>query len=279
MTNNNKEPNTCLQLHKTQLWFQSIINSQLGLIHNKDSIDEQIAEDDGIEAIKRMNIYHQGYFNRLLQCLRAEFPLLCHAFSQKWFDEMALRYLAQHPSRSRNLNDLGKAFPEFLNADRPDFQSSEKIPAFDFIVSLARFERCQSEVYRGHGIENTDFALFDDIENSDFNSIELKLAPSLRLLHSTFDLCAYAKQQQPIDHQAPKPQPQHIMISRINYRVLCNPIKPWQFEFLKHLQNDCSVKRAIKAIKYKDDNIPGYLPIWISYCVELGAFSDYNTIN
>ena len=266
-------------MHKTQQWFQNIINSQLGLIHNKDSIDKQIAEDNGIEAIKRMNIYHQGYFNRLLQCLRAEFPLLCHAFSQSWFDEMALRYLAQHPSRSRNLNNLGKVFPDFLNTDRPDSQHREKVPAFDFIVSLARFERYQSEVYRGHGIENTDFALFEDIENSDFNNIELKLAPSLRLLHSTFDLCTFATQQQPIDQQTPKPQ--YIMISRINYRVICNPIKPWQFEFLKHLQNDCSVKKAIKEItsQYKDDNIQGYLPIWIRFCVELGAFSAYNTIN
>ncbi len=258
-----------------------IQQAQQALGLEKEQIDSVVNADFGIDIRRRLGIYHNGYFSRLLQCMRAEFSLLHGALSSDWFDEMALRYLTFCPPRSGNLNDLGASFPDFLESDRPDKNDIQKTPAFDFLISLARLERLKAEVGRGPGIETLDLSVFNNIEYNDFKTMSLVTAPSLKLLATSFDLFSYNSQSRRTSNNLPEQKPQYLAIYRQNYAVKIEPICQWQFEFLtlacqNGLNNSVAEIQNTVQLRFPDVNIYGHLPVWLMHCAEMYFFTRIN---
>ncbi len=278
---------------RLQRWLQRVATEPAGLQKGIEraqaslglsavQLGEVINESVGPSAQRRLGIYHNGYFSRLLQCMRAEFPLLYNALDNNWFDQMAMRYLAHMPSRSPNLNELGKHFPAFLHRDRPDKNEAEKSPAFDFIEQLAQLERYKSEIARGPGIEQLNLESLETVEHQDPASYDLALAPSVRLMQSDFALCPYMQPSYREQHPVPEQIPQYIALSRRNYGLLIREIEPWQFVFLCSLNRDgdkandetCIAERLVGlAETYPRQGIVARAPFWLAECAEAGYFS------
>src|SRR5260221_992636 len=68
---------------------------------------------------QRLAIYARSHARRLIECLREEFPTLRLFVGDQVFDLFAGAYIANRPSRSHSLYDLGAGFAEFLDATRP----------------------------------------------------------------------------------------------------------------------------------------------------------------
>lgn len=99
----------------------------------------------GTSAIsERLAIYRRAYYERLLSCMRAEYPVLLHLLGRETFDTFATTYIQACPPRSYTLADLGSRFAGWLDETRP---SSESWP--NLIIDLARLERAFIEVYDG----------------------------------------------------------------------------------------------------------------------------------
>ncbi len=104
----------------------------------------------------RLQIYGRAYFGRLLECLKAQFPAVCHSIGDEAFDGLAFGYLIQHPSTSYSLASLGSSFESYLLATRParHDDSDSTVPDFaDFLIDLTRLERIYNEVFDGPGPE------------------------------------------------------------------------------------------------------------------------------
>lgn len=108
-----------------------------------------------LSAEQRLELYRRTYHQRLGGCLRDSYPALRHALGDELFDDFAREYLEAHPPRGTSLATLGTAFPDYLQATRPDrdLPSDEREPWADFLVDLARAERTFWEVYDGPGVE------------------------------------------------------------------------------------------------------------------------------
>ena len=72
-------------------------------------------------SVERLEIYAGAYYARLLECLRAEYPIMAEAMGTELFDEFAVEYLQRYPSHSYTLNDLGGQFRKVSGGDPPDF--------------------------------------------------------------------------------------------------------------------------------------------------------------
>jgi hypothetical protein len=226
----------------------------------------------GLNAGQRLGIYQRGYNLRLLECMRAEYPLLSNAFSADWFDQMALHYLLANPSCSTSLNDLSVGFPAFLRNDRPDKNQQEKVNAFDFLISLAEFERAKIETSRGKGSEGTDVEQFLSIETTDLNCLEVRLADNVRIVHAQFDLLSYLERvdSDQIDHIE---HDQFIIVCRENYCLRYFEISAWQFDLVRELEGSRGIGGVIEGIAqaYPSQPIYGLAPVFLTQLAMKGA--------
>ena len=91
--------------------------------------------EDGppIGRVRRLSVYSNAYFLRLLESLGSDFEAVKRALGEGRFRSLAAEYLAQTPSRSWNITDLGSGFPGFVKTHAPSLE-------FPFLPDLAELE-------------------------------------------------------------------------------------------------------------------------------------------
>ena len=80
-----------------------------------------IAPAHPFSAEKRLTIYHYGYRARLIEALGYDFPKCKTLLGEDKFQEVALEYLARHPSEHYSVRYFGKNFIHFLKKNKTDF--------------------------------------------------------------------------------------------------------------------------------------------------------------
>ena len=250
----------------------SAADAHYGLSHQ-----EVIRSSEGKPSLDRIMIYARGYVLRLMECLRAEYPVLQNLMGEELFDSFAMKYLVHLPSKSFTLFDLGKYFPDYLKASHPKLNKDDpKREQFEFPVEIARFERAKSEVYRNKGIEG----LQNHTENEPFDFLflginSIAVSPCLFLLELQFPVLDFVTHVECGEHPPiPLARKNYTTISRINYRVHATEIEPWQWHYLQALEktgnSDEAVKQCSIACEKPEETIRAELLIWIPIAVHLG---------
>lgn len=73
-----------------------------------------ITPNDRMSGFERLEIYARQYWFRLLDCLYDDYPALRAFLGERRFHKLCRDYLAQHPSTSWTLRNLGSALPDFI---------------------------------------------------------------------------------------------------------------------------------------------------------------------
>jgi len=109
------DPLVPLELKDIQTWFSGVIRQKM-IQHQQDRIDfdevnTYIAETDELSAPFRMQLYNESYWLRLLEVLRADFPLVVRLFGSDEFDRIiGVPYLEFAPPRHWSLNNICDRF-------------------------------------------------------------------------------------------------------------------------------------------------------------------------
>ena len=236
-------------------------------------------------SIERLEVYANAYYARLLECLRDEFPALLHAVGEEVFDGLAFGYLQSYPSRSYTLSELSRRFAEYLEETRPEEEGdADGAPSWpDFMIDLARLERCYSEVFDGPGAERLKLLGADELREISPDAwvrARLLVVPCLRLLSVRFPVHEYAtavrEKQEP---DLPDPEPTWLAVSRINYVVRRWTLSHVQFELLSALVAGETVGAAIEraaalAVESGDslESLAGSLRDWFAEWSSAGFF-------
>lgn len=113
-------------LKQTQEWFGSIISQRLPQDNHislvapsgkpiKEEAPIFIAPSPTLEPYKRIELYHQQYWWRLLNILHETFPLAVRLFGYGAFNEtVAKPYLLTYPPNTWSLNPLGSRLAEWV---------------------------------------------------------------------------------------------------------------------------------------------------------------------
>jgi hypothetical protein len=265
-----------------QLWMKTVVTERGSLTEKLHSaaqqhglhIEEVVAEARGLPARERVSIYTNGYVARLLDCMRADFPVLRRFVGESVFDAFARAYIVTEPPHSPSLFDLGAGFAKFLEETKPkDTQAEAGIVALlDLPSEIARLERARTEVLRARGTENDSPATLSPFE---IFSEELKVeaTPCLRLLELKFSLVGFF---QDTDQTPPQPEPRDsfIAIGRSDYRVHVKEIELWQFAFLKACASPVSVYLAGRSAAEQSGTevsfVLGQLVVWLPVAIQFG---------
>jgi hypothetical protein len=285
------------ELSRIERWMQTVImhpggihqgiaseNARRHIDVRPDQVESIVTRSSALAAGDRLAIYSRAYRARLLDCLRAEFPVLLHALGTELFDQFAFDYLERHPSRSYTLARLGERFPGYLADTRPDrdapTDSRESWP--DFIIDLATLEREFSEVFDGPGVEGqpvvTESEVSELLNSAGWPEATLVTVPCLRLLTFRYPVNNYfvaARRNE--NPELPGPALTLLAVTRRDYTVYLYELQREQYELLSALIAGESLERAIERAELPTGCDRGALTANLHDClnswVALGFFS------
>lgn len=149
-----------------------------------EAIGEFIKPNDRLTSFERLEIYNKQYWFRLIDNLYEDFPGLLAILGQERFSVLTRAYLAQYPSRSFTLRNLGRNMPKFL-ADEPKWGH----PYENMAQDMARFEWAQVVAF--DGAEEPSVKI-DDLLGKDPNKLKLGLQPFLSVLDLAYPLDVFS---------------------------------------------------------------------------------------
>jgi len=246
-------------LESLQRWMQTVIMHPGGVVHgvasdaarqqiqlNGSPVETIISRSQALSGAERLEVYSRAYFARLLECLRAEYPITIRASGEELFDEFAVGYLQQHPSQSYTLGQLGSAFASYLRNTAADKDSAH---AASFLVDLVKLERIFSEVFDGPGVEGQALlnpAQLLGIAPSRMHQIRLVVVKCLRLVAIDYPVHRYYSA---LKHQEtalpPEALPKFLAVTRKDYIVRHYELSPVQFALLSAIASGATLGEAV----------------------------------
>jgi hypothetical protein len=266
-----------------EYWMKTVITERGGLGEKLEvaaqrhglRAEDVVAETRGLSAHERLAVYTGGYVLRLLDCMRADFPVLRGFVGDSVFDAFAKAYVITMPPASHSLYDLGADFPRFLEETKPkNWTLDDGISALlDLPPELARIERARAEVMRARGTEDdppadedlSPFAIFG-------KETILQVSPCLRLLEMKYPLVGFLRSSDIAE--APAPRTSLVAVGRLNYRVHVEEISPWQFAFLRACERPTSSYSAVQVAALESGRDTGQVladvTMWLPVAFGLG---------
>ena len=280
------------KLDVVQRWFQAVITHADGvdggmhspaaqeLIHlDRGELEEVILRSNNLTAQKRLTIYANAYYARLVECLGECFPVFRRAVGQDVFNGFAFEYLQHYPSRSYTLDHLGDKFVCFLKETRSEADSdvAEAETSWpDFLIDLATLEWTIARVFDGPGVERENILSGADllaVPAQRFSEARLVPVVCLRLLRFRYPVNAYYTAARRVgDHDEvsiPEPCEELVAVSRRHYIVRRYPLTVPQHVLLQSLQEGHTVGESIavaaEASQMDDDELAGQLHSWFRF--------------
>jgi hypothetical protein len=94
--------------------------------------DAILTPNDRLSSAERLEIYAKSYWYRILDALYDDFPGLRAIVGVRAFDKLSRAYLAEMPSESFTLRNLGSRLPEWL-ARHPEYAGKNPALALDIV--------------------------------------------------------------------------------------------------------------------------------------------------
>jgi len=95
-------------------------------------VSKFITPNDRLTAIERLEIYSRSYWFRVLESLNDDFPGLRAVLGKRAFDRLSRAYLADCPSQSFTLRNLGSRLEGWLRRN-PRYAGSRQALALDMV--------------------------------------------------------------------------------------------------------------------------------------------------
>jgi len=240
-----------------------------------------------LSSFERLEIYNRQYWFRVLSNFADDFPGLRAALGEKRFDALAVAYLADNPSTSYTLRNLGSNLVRWLR-DNPKWTGKR----FDLVLDIARLEWAYVEAF-DNGEQRPLTA--DDLSHCSAES-HLALQSHVRLLELSYpvdDFIISVHRAQPEASVASnavtegrksrtrriapmKPEATYLAVHRFDYSVYYKRLEREAYVTLRALGNGSNLGDALNAA-FAGSNIPeqeqpSRVQGWFATWAELGWF-------
>lgn len=242
-----------------------------------------IKPNDRLSSFERLEIYNRQYWFRVMECFADDFPGVRAILGEQKFRDLTVAYLANHPSRSFTLRDLGSRLIEFIQSE-PRWTA----PRNELALDMARLEWAHIEAFDKPAKPPITTK---SIAGRNASQICLRLQPPITLLRLAYPLDNYLirlrKHAQPHEEtsnamanasvhstvQRPTPPARrltYLAVHRHQNTVYYKRLQTRQFELLLALQRGDSLETALHTIAR-----PGHVPPvgrWFQNWSALGWF-------
>jgi hypothetical protein len=264
-------------LRELQRWFASVTTHPAGVLeghlgHGRgQKLERLVTPGPRLSAVERVQIYQQGYFARLVECLLDDYPALSYALGAATFEAIARAYIEKHPSRSRSLNAYGQHLAAFCRS-RPEAWA-------DFAADLARLEWALVEVVHEPVEQRLTPDALAKIPAGRWQTARLLPSRGMRLLDFDYPVNdffqAFRDERAP---ELPERAPTTIVIYRQDLALWRMSLEPRGALLLKDLSSGVPLATAIATLETRSQaagnhaELAQLLPQWLGSWVQNGFF-------
>lgn len=249
---------------------------------------EYVKPNDRLTSRDRLEIYNRQYWFRVIDSMYEDFAGLCAIIGQRAFDRLARAYVAECPSQSFTLRNLGWQLEDWLRRN-PAYAGSKLGMALDMV----RLEWAHIEAYDGRA--DPILGPEDLIELGP--AMPLALQPYIRLLelqyavddlririnavaeeHGDASNAVLKSKERSVVRQFSRLKAERIFLAvhRLDYTVYYRRLTLEEFRLLEGLRRGLAIGAAVEA-SLEDSAIPldelrAQLETWFRTWAELGWF-------
>jgi hypothetical protein len=220
--------------------------------------EEIVKPNDRLSSVERLEIYSRSYWFRILSSFNEDFVGLRAVVGDKKFDVLAEAYLAENPSRSFTLRNLGSRLESWLRAN-PLYTHPHEALALDMV----RLEWADTECF--DAAEEPILAM-EDLAGLGEDP-KLRLQPHVQLLDLNYPVDTLLLQIREADDQESdeasntfaeqrsrsrlksvrksKPKPRFVVVHRFDQLVYFKRVTAEAFRLLTALRNGKNISEAI----------------------------------
>ncbi len=241
-----------------------------------------VKPNDRLTATERLNIYHRQYWYRILDSFNEDFPGLCAIVGERAFQRLARAYLADCPSQSFTLRNLGSRLDNWL-AGHPEFAGSNLALALDMI----RLEWAHIEVF-----DNAERKALGPEDLLDLGpDLAIALQPHIRLLelqypvdelrikvsqhseeHARASNAVAAPPRRHIVRRYARLKPQRIFLAvhRVEFTVYYRRLDAGEFRLLEAIGQGQGIGVALDSLLTDIQPDPQTIQTWFANWAQLG---------
>jgi hypothetical protein len=223
-----------------------------GLIENSGQSDLE----------KRLSIYAEGYFSRILEVIEGDFKATTRILGEDEFSRLVAEYLKDYPSKETNIGEIAKHLPKF--AQTYDFFS--ELPYLKELITLE-----WSIVESFYAKESTNFDLNNLIKISDSEwplvTFEFDSSVKLHEFNWAVDSLWQARESDPFKPVLEKLSKSFILLYRSDNDVKVKNISNLEFRVLTLLKSGLTLGEVTGQIDLQENlekNLSGWFSEWTS---------------
>jgi hypothetical protein len=232
-----------------------------------------------LTSTQRLDIYHRQYWYRILDSFNEDFPGLRAILGERAFQRLSHAYLAECPSQSFTLRNLGSRLEAWLN-EHPEFAGKNLALALDMLrLEWAHIEAFDNAERKAIGPEDLlelgpelVFALQPHITLLELqypvDDLRVKLNENLEE-HSPASNAVSAPAHRRIVRRYArlKPQRAFLAVHRVEFTVYYRRLEPQEFNLLKAIVQGQSLGAALDT---EADLDPRKVQAWFGNWAQLG---------
>jgi len=222
----------------------------------------------GIAPELRLGIYRNNLQEGFAKTLALEFPVIERLVGEDYFRQLALSFLARHPSRSGDLHHIGAPFAAFL---REQFAGT----AYQYFADVAALEWAWQECLVAEDDEALDPNVLQAVPPHGYPRLHFALRRAARLLESEFPIARIWEVNQRGDTVSEVVDlaggPEFMLVHRVTGGARITRLSAGEFALLSSLAKAEPLEAALDAAAVREPHFD--LAAALRRGFELGAFA------
>ena len=244
-----------------------------------------IRPNDRLSSLERLEIYSRSYWFRLLDSFKEDFPGLEAVFGSKGFDQMAVSYLDQCPSRSFTLRDLGSQLEVWLRA-HPEYRGRTPDLALDMVrlewAHIVAFDGAEEKVLGPEDLAELRPTLRVGVQpyislldlKYPVNELRVAIKRAGEGSSATSNVAVRKKQHAMRQAHRAKPDQSFVAVHRLDSIVYYRRLVREEYRLLLALRSGQSISASIRVAfagsSTNASDIPELLKTWFSTWARFG---------
>lgn len=229
---------------------------------------------DGIDGAARLGIYRNNLHEGFIKALTLEFPVIVRLVGTDYFRQLALEFLAAHPSRAGDLHHVGTALSRYLGERLSGTE-------YAYLCDVAALEWAWQEVLVAPDSPTLHSADLGDVAPAEYGNLKFRLHPAVRLVSSLYPILQIWKENQPgspaeatIDLAS---SGDRVLVLRGAQGITLQTLAAGEFALLECFDRDFTLAAAFEAAGMTDPSFD--LGAALRRFVPLGAFASARISN
>jgi hypothetical protein len=212
-----------------------------------------------LTSLQRIGIYRDSYWQRVLDSFAEDFPGLRGIVGRRAFQRLAKAYLADTPSRSFTMRNLGSRLEAWLR-EHPEFAGKRLALALDMVrLEWAHIEAFDAADLKPLGPE-------DLLEPT--AEMRLGLQPHITLLELSYPvddwrlaLRSANRHRSVVPRLAPKPSPIFLAVHRVEFVVYYRRLAAEEYRILDALRQGVAIEAAVERTS-APESVEAWFAAW-----------------